>query len=455
MKEVHRMFKKLFIFISCLSLFYFPATAVGTESVHIVKYDTDGVTIIGEKTITYQEMEASLPVYGDGTTRYYMQGPTFQPQDLWNPEETLSLKDKGALKGTAFKDLCALVGGAGDGDMIRVEADDGYSWTFHHEAPYIASAPMVLCWYRDGDYVPAWSSGLQMVFFDQTANGDGKHVFGNRDMREYLHEDSWRFFQEYPSSNGLSVKMVAKIVIFHPWNLQLDGRVGYTMSQSEFESGVEHHGAVTWMDGDDTWSGLPLWMLAARVDDEVMHGPGSFNEELALEGYTITLHALDGYSWTFDSADVEGNDSMIIANRFNGEPLPGERFPLRLVGPGLPGREKVSQVVRIELSGFPEEPEFIRGDVNGDGVINIADPIRLLSYLFRIPEPPGCQDAADSNNDGDLDIVDAIGILGYLFAAEPPLPAPFPGCGPDEDEVEDTLDKCLYDAGVCPEVDPM
>jgi hypothetical protein len=43
------------------------------------------------------------------------QGPTFDPVNLWDPDETCpgdSLKDKGALKGTDLKDLCNLVVGA-------------------------------------------------------------------------------------------------------------------------------------------------------------------------------------------------------------------------------------------------------------------------------------------------------------------------------------------------------
>ncbi len=42
-----------------------------------MKYANDGTTILSEKTLTYQEMESSLPVQGDGSTHYYNQGPVF------------------------------------------------------------------------------------------------------------------------------------------------------------------------------------------------------------------------------------------------------------------------------------------------------------------------------------------------------------------------------------------
>ena len=81
-----------------------PATVVaaGTTSLQIVKYAADGITVENQTTIDIATMEATLPVQGDGTTHYYTQGPTFDPGNLWDPDETCpgdSLKDKGALEG--------------------------------------------------------------------------------------------------------------------------------------------------------------------------------------------------------------------------------------------------------------------------------------------------------------------------------------------------------------------
>ncbi|HAK96751.1 MAG TPA: hypothetical protein DCM87_17610, partial [Planctomycetes bacterium] len=74
---------------------------------------------------------------------------------------------------------------------------------------------------------------------------------------------------------------------------------------------------------------------------------------------------------------------------------------------------------------------FIRGDVNADGIVNIADPIFLLGYLFRSERPPPCLESANLNNDTKLDIADAIWALGYLFREEKPPMPPFPECGVD------------------------
>ena len=74
---------------------------------------------------------------------------------------------------------------------------------------------------------------------------------------------------------------------------------------------------------------------------------------------------------------------------------------------------------------------FVRGDVNADGAVDIADAIALLNYLFRSGRTPPCMESANLNDDGAADIADAIYALTYLFREGQAPKAPFPGCGPD------------------------
>ncbi len=92
-----------------------------------------------------------------------------------------------------------------------------------------------------------------------------------------------------------------------------------------------------------------------------------------------------------------------------------------------------------------EETSFIRGDVNGDGGINIGDAITTLADLFTGGTIP-CDNAADSNDDGTLNIADAIALLAYLFSAGPNPQNPFPDCG-----IDPTVDALECDAfSACP-----
>jgi len=102
-------------------------------------------------------------------------------------------------------------------------------------------------------------------------------------------------------------------------------------------------------------------------------------------------------------------------------------------------------VAAIEVLAPPAPPQelFVRGDINNDDKLNIADAISLLSHLFAALPKPLCPDAADANDDGKLDIADAIRVLGHLFAQTGPLPPPFGECGPDPTDT-DTLTPCDY-----------
>ena len=89
---------------------------------------------------------------------------------------------------------------------------------------------------------------------------------------------------------------------------------------------------------------------------------------------------------------------------------------------------------------------FVRGDVNDDGGINIADAVALLAGLFTGGAIP-CSDSADSNDDGSVNIADGVYILANLFSGGPGMPAPSgPSCGPDP--TSDALDCASYNS--CP-----
>ena len=76
--------------------------------------------------------------------------------------------------------------------------------------------------------------------------------------------------------------------------------------------------------------------------------------------------------------------------------------------------------------------EFIRGDPNGDAVPDISDAIVVLEYLFTGSQSLSCLDAGDANGDGELSISDPIYLLSFLFQGGGDIPAPYPGCGMDE-----------------------
>jgi hypothetical protein len=90
--------------------------------------------------------------------------------------------------------------------------------------------------------------------------------------------------------------------------------------------------------------------------------------------------------------------------------------------------------VKVLLAGAPPtEVDFIRGDPNDDGRSNIADPIWIISMLFRQGPMTLCSDSADANDDDLVDQSDAMWLIQYQFNGGPTPRPPFPACGQDAD----------------------
>jgi sugar lactone lactonase YvrE len=119
-------------------------------------------------------------------------------------------------------------------------------------------------------------------------------------------------------------------------------------------------------------------------------------------------------------------------------PLPPESGFGGLAGIGgeelvIVGLGQFQEFVRLQSYGGDPNPggEFVRGDVDGSGKIELTDAVRSLGFLFRGGATPPCFDAADVNDDGLVNISDPIAALQYLFLGASAPPAPFPERGPD------------------------
>ncbi len=205
-----------------------PALAEPTTSLAVTEFGPDGTTVLNTTTADCRWLEAHLPVLGDGVTHYYHQGPVFEG-DKWDPNETVNLKDRGAVKGTDVGEICGLVGGLRPGDEAMVAAADGYNVVYGYETlvhPPARQGPLVVTWYNGADaasgelqgtgYPPDFYTGMRLVFFaDTSTNPGGLHVFGNEDMRVALPENAQYFYNDLlPSTSGISVKWVSEVRVY-------------------------------------------------------------------------------------------------------------------------------------------------------------------------------------------------------------------------------------------------
>jgi hypothetical protein len=90
------------------------------------------------------------------------------------------------------------------------------------------------------------------------------------------------------------------------------------------------------------------------------------------------------------------------------------------------------------------EIEFRSGDANGDGALNISDPIQTIGHLFDRDIRLACERAADVDDSGFVSLLDALALLEHLFLGSAARGALTEDCR------QDTLQVLSCEGTVCP-----
>jgi hypothetical protein len=250
------------------------------------------------------------------------------------------------MKGVSLVELMDLVGGLKSDMGINIVAKDGYSITMSYDQTingnFITYDPgtgvekkvgdvltPIVAYERDGEPIPEEEDGPLRIFIISESNNQ-------------IVDGHW------------SVKWVEKLELrplAEDWVLSLEGTITEDLDRASFESCMAPgcHGA-TWTDSDgNVWSGVPLYLLAGRVDDGNVHEDRAYNDEYALVGYSLEIFAMDGYNLSLPSGQSNFNEEIILASILNGEPLGEDQFPLRLVGEGLGKNQMASQIAQVVI----------------------------------------------------------------------------------------------------------
>lgn len=249
--------------------------------------------------------------------------------------------------GVLLSDLVNLVGGITPELGVNMVASDSYAMTLSYEQ--VMNGDFITYDPSDGTE-KTFDEPLQaMVAYEMTGepldeNSDGilrMVIISSRNNQ--ITDGHW------------AVKWVERIEVqpvSKEWTLSLSGNLEEVIDRNTFQScgSVSCH-QETWTDDEgQIWAGVPLYLLAGRVDDEVKHEGPAYNRDLANAGYDIELTAADGYTETLTSSDVYYNRKIIVAYLVNDAQLPDKYFPLRLVGDDLEKGQRVGAISEIRLS---------------------------------------------------------------------------------------------------------
>jgi DMSO/TMAO reductase YedYZ molybdopterin-dependent catalytic subunit len=254
-------------------------------------------------------------------------------------------------KGVTLPELCAQIGGLEPGQGVNIVAKDGYAMTFSYDQ--IVNAEFITYDPGTGDEITV-DDPLQVIIAYERS---GEPISPDSD-------GPLRVAVISPQNNQVvdghwTVKWVTRINIkdmAEDWTLQLEGALIEDMDRATFEScAAANCHQATWTDADgQVWTGVPLWLLAGRIDGGDKHGDEAYNQTLAQQGYALDVIAADGYSVSIESKRFDQNDAILLAHLVNDELLAEKHFPLRLVGADLEKSEMVGQVVQI-VGDLPAE----------------------------------------------------------------------------------------------------
>jgi hypothetical protein len=169
-----------------------------------------------------------------------------------------------------------------------------------------------------------------------------------------------------------SAKMVGEIQFtatpLRDFNLRVIGKKDSIVDRATMQSGINctaHNTDVEYYNkksGEvETYSGMPLFLLLAYADDpdfaphkQTDRSITAYDSQAAESGYKIKLSAVDGYSITLDSRELNGNLDVIVAMYQNDEELSAADWPLKLVWDQnadiVPeGIKAIRQLAQIEL----------------------------------------------------------------------------------------------------------
>ncbi|HIA26663.1 MAG TPA: hypothetical protein EYN79_00850 [Planctomycetes bacterium] len=144
-----------------------------------------------------------------------------------------------------------------------------------------------------------------------------------------------------------------------------------------------------------------------------------------------------------DTAECDAEQEIYFCNGINGN------GNVSLYNNVVIDYESVQDYLRCDTSVLVVPREmFQRGDCNSDDKVDLADAATMLAQQFQGYQEL-CADACDANDDGLINLADSVFTLGWLFqfGPEPPAPGPYDD-GPDP-TTDDELPVCDSNDTTC------
>ena len=198
-----------------------------------------------------------------------------------------------------------------------------------------------------------------------------------------------------------------------------------------FQFGVKNDGGTLSFDGTLGADADRLIELVITDENGDSQTPSTPNTATAGDATGATRGSAvagfaDGDFFAVDLAPGVGGPGLTVGYVSD---LDGDEQKIPATGDGDPC--PVNEVVVLSFGDQPQA-NFIRGDADGNGELNVTDAVLIINVtLGNLQERYDCEDALDANDDGKANISDAIPVLMWMFQRGDALAAPHLTCGVD------------------------
>ena len=200
----------------------------------------------------------------------------------------------------------------------------------------------------------------------------------------------------------------------------------------------KHSGDWSWYNGiEDSWhfnNDMQSWLKSSPF----VLGPESYLTFWLW--YDVTNYGVDGIhvevvnalSGVPDTLDFIGTGGALDSLLNTGNDWLQYSYDLSFIPPGTSVRVRFSFTSDDEYTydgeGFyiddvrvgPKTSTWFPGDVNGDQVVDLADIVFLINYLFKAGPAPDPLERGDLNHDGEITLADIVYLINYLYKEGPP-----------------------------------
>ncbi|MBQ6063277.1 MAG: hypothetical protein IJK87_06550 [Prevotella sp.] len=149
--------------------------------------------------------------------------------------------------------------------------------------------------------------------------------------------------------------------------------------------------------------------FSARHKDHVVT-----SNKLASNIYKIGVASLSSKTLADNDGTVLSIKAHVAAN------MVAAQYPIMIQSPLLVKADGTKPTMQETTSAVTIE-DYMRGDVDDDGVIDLADAVLVINYYVGKPVNKFVEKAADTDGDGTIDLADAVKIINYYVGKTPSL----------------------------------